>query len=119
KRTENDTSRDCGWKSNYREDRNCNLDNEPSNDRVARRETVNSAPAQFGKEAVETCRTERISQEAPAFLCLLLDTRGEDRLKVRTLLFTRDHRNFDVVEAGFFQPLMQLHFAKSKPVISI
>src|SRR5207248_3730371 len=43
----------------------------------------------------------------------------ENGLKMRTLLLARDDAHFDSPEAAFFQKLMQLHFAKSEPVVGI
>src|SRR5437899_12193917 len=43
----------------------------------------------------------------------------EQGLKIRTLFFPRDHANIDVLEAGVFQKLVQLHFAETEPVISV
>src|SRR5438270_9272884 len=40
-------------------------------------------------------------------------------LKIRTLFFPRNHANIDVLEAGVFQKLVQLHFAETEPVISV
>ena len=40
-------------------------------------------------------------------------------LKIRALFFPRDHANIDVLEAGVFQKLVQLHFAETEPVISV
>src|SRR2546423_15154833 len=40
-------------------------------------------------------------------------------LKIRTLFFPRDYANIDVLEAGVFQKLVQLHFAETEPVISV
>ena len=33
--------------------------------------------------------------------------------------FPRDHRDFDVLEAGCFEKLVQLHFAEAEPVIGV
>lgn len=71
------------------------------------------------KKNREMRRAETASQELVAFFRLLLDTRGEDSLKMRTLLFPRNHRHFDVAKARFLQPLMQLHFAKPQPLIGV
>src|SRR5919108_4889682 len=43
----------------------------------------------------------------------------KDSLKMRTLLFPGNHTDVDVSETPFFQELMQLHFAKSKPMVCI
>src|SRR6266576_5805802 len=40
-------------------------------------------------------------------------------LKIRILFFPRNHANIDVLEAGVFQKLVQLHFAETEPVISV
>ena len=40
-------------------------------------------------------------------------------LKIRTLFFPRDDVNIDVLEAGVFQKLVQLHFAETEPVIGV
>ena len=44
---------------------------------------------------------------------------SEDGLKVRALLFARDDAHFDLSKAAFFKELMQLHFAKSEPMVCI
>lgn len=44
---------------------------------------------------------------------------GEDRLEVRAYFFTGDDGHLKVVEAGGFEPLMQLHLAEAKPVVGI
>src|SRR3977135_3585983 len=43
----------------------------------------------------------------------------ESRLKIWALFFSRDHANIDVLEAGVFQKLVQLHFAETEPVIGV
>ena len=43
----------------------------------------------------------------------LLQTGREDGLEMRALFFARDDGDFDVLEAGFFEPLVQLHFAEA------
>jgi hypothetical protein len=38
---------------------------------------------------------------------------------MRTLFLSRDHAHFDFSEVVFFKKLMQLHFAKSEPVVRV
>src|SRR2546423_8852088 len=38
---------------------------------------------------------------------------------MRGLLFSRNHADFNLSEAAFFQELMQLHFAKAEPVVRV
>ena len=49
----------------------------------------------------------------------LFFTGRENGLEMRALFFARDDRDFDVLETGFFQKLVQLHFAEAEPVIGI
>jgi hypothetical protein len=43
----------------------------------------------------------------------------EHGLEIRALFFPRDYANIDAFEAGVFQKLVQLHFAKTEPVIGV
>src|SRR5262245_33566027 len=49
----------------------------------------------------------------------LFQTRGENGLEMRLLLFAGDNAYFDSREARLLKPLMQLHFAEAEPVISV
>ena len=49
----------------------------------------------------------------------LLYPGGENRLEMRALFLARDDRDLDLLETGGFEKLVQLHFAKAKPVIGV
>ena len=44
---------------------------------------------------------------------------GEHGLKIGTLFFPRDYADIDVLEAGVFEQLVQLHFTETEPVIGV
>src|SRR6266576_1099365 len=44
---------------------------------------------------------------------------GEHGLKIGALFFPRDYADIDVLEAGVFEKLVQLHFTETEPVIGV
>ena len=50
---------------------------------------------------------------------VLFGTGREEGLKMRTVLLARDNRHLDFAEAGFLQPLLQLHLTETQPVIGV
>src|SRR2546423_4197619 len=48
-----------------------------------------------------------------------LRPRSEHGLKIGALFFPRDYTDINVLEAGVFQKLVQLHFTETEPVIGV
>src|SRR5581483_3005197 len=48
-----------------------------------------------------------------------LDAGCKHGLEMRALFFSRDYAHLNVPKSGFFQELMQLHFAEAQPVVGI
>src|SRR2546423_7415718 len=50
---------------------------------------------------------------------ILFRARRKYRLEMRALFLARYHRDLNVLEAGRFEKLMELHFAEAEPVIGV
>ena len=93
------------WRKNRRRD----LDQQPADDSITRRDAIDFAPPKFTEKSIQPCvQFAEKNARGP-----LLYPGRKNRLEMRALFFARDDGDFDFAEAAFFQPLVQLHFAEA------